>query len=236
MKKIYILLLTALCAAGAFAQTKPAIAYYAVSVDSDIRDAFRPLPDNTNKSEADALKEAEQFLKDEATATKTGYRKYDAMLTDTCLIILKKALQANNIELGDKVPKDGAFSYTNYDYPQMALKKAAKSGVAQNYMKMSVTFTYEESFMESSKEPGDKSKMTPRVKVELVLADAAGKSISEGKSEATSDNTIQLQQQKLYAGNKQIEGSGFRADETTRTTLFFQLFDKALTGALSKMK
>lgn len=239
MKRCFLFAIVLLSGICTFAQAtyKPAIAYYSVSVDGDIRNAFRPLPDNTNKSEEEAAKEVEQFLKDEATALKTGYHKYDAFLTDTCLVMLRESLKAKGIELGEKVPKEGAFSYTPYGYPQFnSMKKVAKSGVTQHYIKMQVTFTYKESFMESAQESSDKSRMTPRVKLVLELADAAGKTVSSGKSEATADQTIQLQNANLYAGNKRIEGSEFRAEESVRRTLFFELFNKALSGAIAKMK
>lgn len=239
MKRGFIIAIALLSGIGTIAQPtyKPAIAYYSVSVDGDIRNAFRPLPDNANKSEGEAAKEVEQFLKDEATALKTGYHKYDAFLTDTCFVLLRESLKTKGIKLGEKVPKEGMFSYTPYEYPQFnSMKKAAKSGVAQHYIKMQVTITYKESFMESAKESSDKSRMTPRVKVNLDLADATGKSVLEGKSVVTADQSIQLQSANLYAGNKRIEGSEFRADDSIRRTLLLELFNKALSEAISKMK
>ena len=53
MKKISVLFYCVLFSFGAMAQTnyKPAIAYYSVIVDSDVRSAFEPLPDASSSNE-----------------------------------------------------------------------------------------------------------------------------------------------------------------------------------------
>jgi|GEM_PF-5185752 len=232
MKRISILFCSVLFSLGAMAQTnyKPAIAYYSVIVDSDVRSAFEPLPDENSSNE-----QLKKYFKDQATALKTGYRTYDAILTDTCLALLKKALSTKNIELGDKLPKEGMFSYTPYDYPQMGLKKAAKTGAAQNYIKLDVKFTYKESFMESSKEPADKSKMTPRVKLSITLADATGKTIVDADAVATASSSINMQSVNVSLGTKTTTGSTYRADESIRNTLPLELFNQTLSEAIAKI-
>ena len=204
----------------AMSQTKPAISRFTAMVDTDIINAFAPPPDSASTHE-----EIKQYFKDKATSMKTGYDTYTAYLTDYCYKYLNEQLHSDfDIQFGDKVPKDGAFSYTPYDYPQMGLKKAAKSAFANQYVHVEIKFGYKESFMN---ENSSANQMTPVVDINITHADHAGKPIRQGKGKAIATTTFEATTKEIPLWKESTTGKVFRADLPIRDTLLKELFVQA---------
>lgn len=230
MKNILFLFLL-LLGYEAVAQTSysTAIASYEVIVSKDMRNAFQP-----HSEDGASNSFFWKYRAKGAAVPEKDYYPLDAVLTDTCIALLRQGLKTKKIQLDYRIPKGKNTSYTAYGYPNVSLAKAARIATNQAYIKMEVKFAFKESVTKLDNDLLVGLRMTPHVSITITLADAEGKTIydAEGAATATSSTGNVTISDKLFSMQKDNNATITRADDEARGKLLVDLFSQALTETL----
>ena len=211
---------------------KAAIASYEVIVEKSIRTAFQP-----HQEDGGSNGFVRKYYASGAPSADGKYNPFDAVLTDTCMTLLRHSLKGKKIELGDKVPKDGLLStYTAYNYPNMGLGKAARTGLAQAYIGVEVKFSFKESLAGMKRDVYIGLNMTPHVSISIKLVDSDGRTIYNANGAATATAPIAQETISEKLQSVHTDATAFRADDDARSKMLMDLFNQALSEVMFNLK